>query len=47
MSDTDDAVAELAQYGILTEPIRVNEHTVRLYTFFADLDGVPFELCER
>ena len=41
-----DAVAELKEQGIATEPIRVDEYTQKQFTFFADPDGLPLELYE-
>lgn len=44
VADLDSAVTHLNQQGILTEPIRTDEHTGRQFTFFADPDGLPLEL---
>ncbi|OJW10911.1 MAG: hypothetical protein BGO49_25735 [Planctomycetales bacterium 71-10] len=44
--DLDEAVRELGSKGIAVEPIRVDEHTGRRFTFFADPDGLPLELYE-
>jgi len=45
--DVDDAVAELQKLGIEVEKVRVDEHTGKRFTFFADPDGLPLELYER
>lgn len=45
-ADIDAEVAHLARHGIDIEPIRVDEHTDRRFTFFADPDGLPLELYE-
>jgi glyoxylase I family protein len=44
--DLDQAVSFLNEQGVITEPIRVDEHTGRRFTFFADPDGLPLELYE-
>ena len=33
--------------GVVVEPVRVDEHTGKRFTFFADPDGLPLELYER
>lgn len=43
----DDAVRELQSKGVAVEPVRVDEHTGRRFTFFKDPDGLPLELYER
>ena len=47
VADVADAVAELEGRGVRVEPVRVDEHTGRRFTFFADPDGLPLELYER
>lgn len=42
----DDAVAELTAKGVTTEPIRVDVHTGKRFTFFEDPDHLPLELYE-
>ncbi|MCX6110182.1 MAG: hypothetical protein NTZ90_11345, partial [Proteobacteria bacterium] len=32
--------------GVVLEPLRIDEHTGKRYTFFADPDGLPLELYE-
>ncbi|MFD2934131.1 SMU1112c/YaeR family gloxylase I-like metalloprotein [Spirosoma flavum] len=44
--DLDAAIAHLNEKGIVTEPIRVDEHTGRRFTFFADPDDLPLEFYE-
>ncbi|WP_201860267.1 SMU1112c/YaeR family gloxylase I-like metalloprotein [Microvirga soli] len=39
-------ITHLENYGILVEPVRVDEHTNQRFTFFADPDGLPLELYE-
>lgn len=46
LADLDGFVAHLAKAGVVTEPIRLDEHTGRRFTFFADPDGLPLELYE-
>ena len=46
VGDLDGFVAHLAKAGVAAEPIRVDEHTGRRFTFFADPDGLPLELYE-
>lgn len=42
----EEAVKELNQLGIETEPIRVDEFTGKKMTFFKDPDDLPLELHE-
>jgi glyoxylase I family protein len=44
--DLDEVVRELESKGVYVEPVRVDEHTGRRFTFFADPDGLPLELYE-
>lgn len=46
VGDLDEAVAELVAKGVSVEPARLDEHTGRRFTFFADPDGLPLELYE-
>jgi glyoxylase I family protein len=41
------SVAELNNNGIITENIRVDEHSLKRFVFFSDPDGLPIELYER
>lgn len=47
VADLDAAIEHLIKHGVVTEPIRVDEHTGRRFTFFADPDGLPLELYEN
>lgn len=43
----EDVAAEkawLEARGVAVEPVRIDEHTGRPFTFFADPDGLPLEL---
>jgi glyoxylase I family protein len=44
VADVAVTVAALQAQGIVVEPIRVDEFTGQLFTFFADPDGLPLEL---
>ncbi len=46
VDDIPSAKVELEAQGIAVEPIRIDEHTGRRFTFFADPDGLPLELYE-
>ena len=46
VADFEAAVAELAEKGIVCEPIRMDPYTKTRMTFFADPDGLPLELHE-
>ena len=46
VADVAGWAARLAADGIAVEPIRVDAHTGRRFTFFADPDGLPLELYE-
>lgn len=46
VADLDAAVMHLNAHNVATEPIRVDEHTRRRFTFFADPDGLPLEVYE-
>ena len=41
------SVAELNNNGIITENIRVDEHSLKRCVFFSDPDGLPIELYEH
>ena len=47
VADLDAEVAALRAAGVAVEPVRVDEHTSRRFTFFADPDGLPLELYEE
>jgi len=44
--DLDQAVAWLEANNIAVEPIRIDEYTLKRFTFFQDPDGLPLELYE-
>ena len=44
--DIDAYVAWLNSNGVTVEPIRVDEYTLKRFTFFQDPDGLPLELYE-
>jgi glyoxylase I family protein len=46
VSDVRAAVEQLNIRGVETEPVRLDEFTGRLFTFFFDPDGLPLELYE-
>ena len=46
VENIEEVVAELAEKGIVCEPIRYDEFTNKKMTFFADPDGLPLELHE-
>ncbi len=46
VADVEATVAELEAKGIHVEPIRIDIHTGKKATFFADPDGLPLELYE-
>jgi glyoxylase I family protein len=43
----EPVIEHLQSHDILVEPIRVDQHTGKRFTFFADPDGLPLELYER
>lgn len=47
VADLDEAVRSLSARGLAVEPVRIDEHTGKRFTFFADPDGLPLELYER
>lgn len=47
VADVAEAKATLEQQGIAVEPVRVDAHTNRKFTFFSDPDGLPLELYEQ
>ncbi|PMG36758.1 hypothetical protein BCU97_12800 [Vibrio splendidus] len=44
VDDVQKVKSYLEEQGIEVEPIRVDEFTGKLFTFFADPDGLPLEL---
>ncbi len=47
VKDIGKAAEDLGKLGIEAEPIRIDEHTGRQFTFFADPDGLPIELYQE
>lgn len=47
VDDIEVAVLELNRHMVIAEPIRVDEHTGKRFTFFADPDGLPIEFYEK
>ncbi len=47
VANLDDSIKELRGKGVEPEPVRVDEHTGKRFTFFKDPDGLPLELYER
>lgn len=46
VEDIQETIRELAQKGIVCEPVRMDEFTRKPATFFFDPDGLPLELHE-
>lgn len=46
VSDIEVVIDRLSGFGIVTEPIRIDEYTQKRFTFFADPDGLPLEVYE-
>ena len=46
VDNLDEAVSEITNHGVIVEPIRIDEHTGKRFTFFADPDGLPIEFYE-
>ena len=46
VTSLEPIIARLEEFGIIVEPIRIDEHTQRRFTFLADPDGLPLELYE-
>ena len=42
-----EAVDFITELGVVVEPIRTDELTGKLFTFFADPDGLPLEFYEK
>ncbi len=40
-------IEHLESHGVSVEPIRIDEHAQRRFTFFTDPDGLPLELYEE
>ena len=46
VENIEAAITEVQKHGIDVEPVRVDEHTGKRFTFFADPDGLPIEFYE-
>jgi glyoxylase I family protein len=44
VADVRACVDALQARGVAVEPLRIDEYTGRVFTFFADPDGLPLEL---
>ena len=47
VDDIEEAVSYLEKNGVKCEPIRIDEFTLRKFTFFEDPDKLPPELYEK
>ncbi len=47
VKNLEPVIVRLESFGISIEPIRIDEHTQRRFTFFSDPDGLPLELYEE
>jgi glyoxylase I family protein len=47
VDDIDEAVKAITDFGVLVEPIRIDEFTGKRFTFFADPDDLPIEFVEK
>ncbi|WP_259066998.1 VOC family protein [Mucilaginibacter sp. X4EP1] len=47
VDNIDEAIAHVNSFDVVTEPIRIDEHTGKRFTFFADPDGLPIEFYEK
>ncbi len=46
VENLDAAIQQLNNAGVETEPVRIDEHTGKRFTFFTDPDLLPLELYE-
>jgi glyoxylase I family protein len=46
VKDIDQAIKDLNDKGVETEPVRIDEFTGKKFTFFQDPDGLPLEIYE-
>ena len=46
VGNIEQAVKNLEEHGVKTEPIRTDEYTGKQFTFFSDPDDLPLELYE-
>ena len=47
VDDIEAAVLALSDHKVIAEPVRIDEHTGKRFTFFADPDGLPIEFYEK
>ncbi len=47
VDDVEEAVNYVEVFGVVVEPIRIDELTGKRFTFFADPDGLPIEFYEK
>lgn len=47
VDDVQDTARRLRECGVEVEPVRVDEATNKLFTFFQDPDHLPIEIYER
>ncbi len=47
VENLDAVIKNLQSKNIIVEPVRVDEFTHKRFTFFADPDDLPIELCEQ
>lgn len=47
VEDLDKVVSRLHTFGVITEPVRVDEYTGKRFTFFSDPDKLPLEIYEQ
>ncbi|WHY72004.1 SMU1112c/YaeR family gloxylase I-like metalloprotein [Fictibacillus enclensis] len=47
VENIEETVLHLEKYGVIVEPVRVDEWTGKRFTFFSDPDDLPLELYER
>jgi len=47
VDDVHNAVHQLASYGVVAEPIRLDENTQKQFTFIFDPDNLPIELYQK
>lgn len=47
INDVDAVVEHLSSFGVVAEPIRIDENTGKRFTFIADPDQLPIEFYEK
>ena len=47
VNDVQATARELTAKGVAVEPIRIDEHTNKAFTFFRDPDDLPIEIYEK